>query len=63
MTMELSSTLRMYQFFASSASFLDQASSAMVNLYQVFTYIVQCRLCGTIRCAWEVMNKAVDGVS
>ena len=39
------------------------ATSITVTLYQVYTYIVQCKLCGTVMYARDVMNKAFDGYS
>ena len=48
---------------ASKASFIDKSTSTMVTLYQVYTFILQCRLCGIVRCSRDVMNKAVGGMS
>ena len=38
---------------ATKANFLDQATSNTVTIYDVFKLVVQCRVCGAVRCDAE----------
>jgi len=44
-------------------SFIDTATSTTVTLHQVFAFIVQCGLCGILRCANDSKKKAVLGIT
>ena len=45
---------------AASAAFIDQSNSSTVSLYQVYTYIVQCRLCDAVEKAGAGVLVAVS---